>query len=77
MSVEKPKVKVVSTIEAPSNNAARVGKMDYYVTYEIDPLHRYTLILPAETLTPDKLDVAVRQDYAKRKDYINREVTVG
>jgi len=77
LATEKPKVTVISTIESPSNNPARTGKNDYYITYQIDPLHRYTLVLPAETFTEAILDLAVRQDYKKRQPFINREITVG
>ena len=77
MTAEKQKVQLISTIEAPSNKPERVGKSDYFITYQVDPLHRYTLQIPAEGLTTDKVDALVRADYMKRKDFINREITVG
>ncbi len=51
--------------------------MDAFITYQVDPLHRFTITIPAETMTPDKVDAAIRSDYTNRKQYINRTVTVG
>lgn len=67
---------VISVLDVPSTDPTRVGKMDALITYRIDPLHSFTIRIPAENLTPDKIDAAVRSDYAVRKQYINRVVNL-
>jgi hypothetical protein len=67
---------VISVLDVPSSDPNRMGKMDALVTYRIDPLHSFTIRLPAEGLTPDKIDAAIRSDYAVRKLLINRVVNL-
>ena len=67
---------VISVLDVPSTDPNRMGKMDALITYRIDPLHSFTIRLPAEGLTPDKVDAAVRSDYAVRKLLINRTVNL-
>lgn len=73
---EKQTVSVVSMLDVPAQEANRLGKMDVLVTYRVDPLHSFTIRIPAEGMTPDKLDAAIRTDYNVRKALINRTVTV-
>jgi hypothetical protein len=77
MATEKPKVTIVSVVDTPSNEPGRAGKNDAFITYRYDALHTYTIKIPAEGLTPDKVDALVRTDFAQRKPLINREITVG
>jgi hypothetical protein len=75
-ATETPKVTVVSTIDLPSSDPARLGKMDLLVTYRVDALHTFTVKIPAENMTPQKFDAAIKSDYAERKVYINRQISV-
>jgi hypothetical protein len=73
---EEPTVTVISTLDVPSTDPARLGKMDMMITYRSDPLHSFTIRIPAEGITLAKVDAAIRSDYATRKQYINRQVKV-
>jgi hypothetical protein len=69
-------VQVVSVLDVPAQEAARLGKMDALITYRLDALHTFTIRMPAEGLTPEKVDAAIRSDYNQRKTLINRTVSV-
>ncbi len=73
---EKQTVQIISMLDVPAQTPERLGKMDMLLTYRVDPLHSFTIRIPAETSTPDKIDAAIRSDYAVRKPLINRNVTV-
>ena len=67
---------VVSMLDVPAVDPQRLGKMDVLVTYRTDPIHSFTIRLPAEGMTGAKLDAAIRSDYAARKELLNRTVSV-
>ena len=67
---------VVSVLDVPSQDPQRAGKMDALITYRVDPLHSFTIVIPADGLTPDKVSAAVRQDFQKRKAYINQKISL-
>lgn len=67
---------IVSVLDVPSQDPKRAGKMDALITYRIDPLHSFTISIPADDLTPDKVATAVRQDFQKRKAYINAKISL-
>lgn len=70
------KVNIVSHGLAPSQDANRAGQMDFYVIYQLDPLHRFTLFFPKKDVSEIEIDQAIRQDFQKQKALINREVQV-
>lgn len=74
---QTPNAQIVSILDVPSVVPNRAGKMDALITYRVDPLHSFTITLPAEDATdPNKVDAAIRQDYQKRKVFINRNVSL-
>lgn len=71
---DQPTAQVISVLDVPSAEPNRLGKMDALVTYRIDPLNSFTIRIPAEGLTPEKIDTAVRADWNQRKQLLNRTV---
>lgn len=65
---------LISKTDVPSQDPNRAGKMDAFITYSIDPLHRYTIKVPAEGLTADKVDALIRQDWQQQKLLFNRQI---
>ena len=70
------KVTIVSHGLAPSQNPQRAGQLDFFVIYQLDPLHRFTVFFPKHDVSEAEIDQAVRTDYQKQKSLINREVNV-
>lgn len=66
-----PTFTVKSVLDVPAQEPTRLGKMDALITYQTDPLHSYTIRLPAENLSKDLVMAAIRADYAKRSPIIN------
>ena len=70
----QPEAKILSVIDVPATDPNRMGKLDARITYQVDPLHIFAVQVPAENLTPEIEDAAVRADYAKRSKLINRSI---
>jgi hypothetical protein len=69
-------VEIVSTVDIPSQDPKRIGKFDVLVTYRVDMLHTFSVRIPKEEATTTKIEEAIRNDYAKRKELIGRKVKV-
>jgi hypothetical protein len=63
-----PQITRVDLIAAPE--PARVGKMDYLVTYQAGGSF-FQVRIPQEGATPDKIAAAVRQDYQTHKPILD------
>jgi len=87
MAVERPEkkeakapkpieVEIIDKVEMPSVEPGRLGKIDVVVTYQIDPLHRYRVTIPAEKATDEAIEEAIRKDAQHRLKWIGRKVKV-
>ena len=66
------KFTVIDVRDLPSADTARMGKWDKIVVYEIDPEHRYSVSVPAETFTEDTLRAAVKADMEDRTKWVGK-----
>jgi len=48
--------------------------MDTMITYQVDPLHTYSVIIPSAHPTESEIMAAVRADYAQRSKISNMEI---
>ena len=86
MSKAQDSVKIISFFSVPSKDPKRVGLMDRTILYmPIDATgkqvgaggrYQFSVVMPEEGITEQKVDAALRTDYAKQKPYIDRVVTV-
>lgn len=58
--------KVIDTRRLPSPDPARMGQWDTLVVYELDPMRRYSVLVPGDPLTKEALVAAVKADLAER-----------
>lgn len=63
---------VLDVRDLPSPDPERLGKWDKLVVYELDPTHRYTIRVPAESFTEEALVAAVKADLEERSQWINK-----
>jgi len=66
--------KIISVISIPSREPSRLGEMDTMVTYQVDPLHTYSVIIPESHPSEADIMAAVRADYAQRSKISNMEI---
>ncbi len=52
---------VIDTRQVPSTEPGRLGKLDWWVTYQLDPLHTYTMTVSQDRLTDEVIKDAVRK----------------
>jgi len=71
------KFKVTDIRKIPSGNPSRIGKMDYIVTYQLDPLHVYMVTIDKDTVTEADIKQAVKADLNTMARYVNREFETG
>ena len=75
-----PKVTIIDKREIPSPDAARIGKLDAYITYSVDAFRTYFVTVPDEALGgPDEDKViadAIKKDLAMRERFSGKELEV-
>jgi len=67
---------IVSVLDIPSPEATRMGKMDVMVTYRVDPLHSFTIRIPKEEATKERIRAAIQADWNTRKEMIGAKITL-
>lgn len=72
MADETTEFKVIDVRDLPSADPARMGKWDKIIVYEIDPEHRYSVAVPAETFSEDTLRAAVKADMQGRTKWVGK-----
>lgn len=68
--------KVIDTRRIPSADPARVGKMDWLVTYQLDAYRTYMVAIAVDTLTEDVIKEAVRKDLEAIAAWTGKEFTL-
>ena len=73
-------VKILDKREIPSPDPGRVGKLDAYITYQLDTFRTYFVIIPNESLGQADEDrviaTAIKTDLAERERFAGREIEV-
>lgn len=73
-------VTIIDKREIPSPDPARIGKLDAYITYQLDPMRTYFVTIPDEKLgTPDEdriISEAIKKDLAARERFAGKTLEV-
>ena len=73
-------VTILDKREIPSPEPTRVGKLDAYITYQVDPFRTYFVTIPNEALGgPDEDEVitrAIRTDLDERERFAGKTLEV-
>ena len=75
--VEDKTFKIVDVRRVPSVEPDRIGKYDQLVMYELDAMRRYTVRIPDEGFTEERMVQAVREDILRRFRFTGREYEIG
>jgi len=68
--------KVIDVRRIPSADSARVGKLDFLVTYQLDPLRTYMVTIAQDHLTEAIIKEAVRKDLGAMQAWTGKELTL-
>lgn len=64
--------KVIDTRRLPSPDPERMGKWDTLVVYELDPMRRYSVLVPEDPLTEEALIAAVKADLTEHGRWLEK-----
>lgn len=67
------KFKVVDVRKIPSGETDRVGKLDFLVTYQLDPFRTGMVTIPKDTIIDADMVEAVRQDVQGMERFQGKE----
>jgi len=68
--------KVIDVRRVPSADPARIGKLDYLVTYQLDAYRTYIVTVPEDTLSDEIIQKYVRKDLEQIEKFTGREFTL-
>ena len=68
--------KVIDTRRIPSTEPGRLGKLDWLVTYQLDPYRTYSLKIAEDELTDEIIKEAVRKDIEAVQRFAGKEFTL-
>ena len=66
--------KVIDVRRVPSVDPARLGKLDYLVTYQLDAYRTYMVTIDKDELSDEIIREAVKKDLAAMEKFTGREL---
>jgi len=78
MVQEKKQVEItiVSMVDVPSVEPGRVGQLDVLVTYQVAPGQVYSIRIPKEEFSEERMLEAIKKDLVERLKYIGKRYTI-
>lgn len=68
-------VSIISTVDIPSRDPARAGKIDMMVMYRIGPIQSGMITIPKEKATPETIQAAIKKDIEEKAKYVGMKFT--
>jgi len=68
--------KVIDVRRIPSAEPSRIGKLDYLITYQLDPMRVYMVTIAQDALTEAIIQDAVRKDVEAISRWSGKEFTI-
>ena len=70
------KARILDRRSLPSMNPDRRGKTDVVILYQVDTLGQYSIVIPEELASPDRVQAAIRDEVKKRNELRSQEFEV-
>ena len=70
----KQKVKIIHMTDMPSGDPARIGQLDRYITYQLDALRTFILVVPKETYREADLPRLIKADLEEKEKLVGKEI---
>ena len=71
---EAKKVRILHMTDMPSGAPERVGKLDRYITYQLDAMRTFVLVIPKEEYREADLPGLIKKDLEEKERMIGKEV---
>ena len=69
-------IEIIEAIDVPTADPARLGKLDTWITYKVEGARVYSLAIPKEFATEEKIMQSIREAEEGRAKLIGRKFTV-
>jgi len=70
------RVKVIRRLEVPSAQPTRLGKIDYWISYEVDGAGPFILVMPKEEFSEARFLEKVREEIRATTAFVGKEFTI-
>jgi len=70
------KARILDRRSLPSMDPERRGKTDVVILYQVDTLGQYSLVMPEEDATSERVQEAIRSEVRKRNDLRSEEFEI-
>jgi len=70
------KVRIIHMTDMPSGAPERVGKLDRYITYQLDAMRTYILIISKEEYREEDLPRLIKADLEEKERLIGKELEI-
>ncbi|MBA7539556.1 hypothetical protein ES705_31836 [subsurface metagenome] len=70
------KVRIIHMTDMPSGAPERVGKLDRYITYQLDAMRTYILIVAKEEYREEDLPRLIKADLEEKERLIGKELEI-
>ncbi len=67
---------IIDVRTLPTADPLRAGKLDAIVVYQTDPMHTYTVTVPKEDATPERLKPILMHENEDRLKLIGQKIVV-
>ena len=71
---EPKKVRIIHITDMPSGTPERVGKLDRYITYQLDAMRTFILVIPKEEYREADLPSLIKKDLEEKERMIGKEL---
>lgn len=72
----KQKVKIIHMTDMPSGDPTRIGQLDRYITYQLDALRTFILVVPKETYREADLPRLIKADLEEKEKLVGKELEI-
>jgi len=73
---ETKKVKIIHMTDMPSGDPVRVGMLDRYITYQLDAMRTFVLVVPKETYREEDLPRLIKADLEEKERLVGKELEI-
>lgn len=71
------KVRIIHMTDMPSGTPERVGLLDRYITYQLDAMRTFVLVVPKERYREDELPGLIKADLEEKEKLVGKELEIG
>ena len=67
---------ILATVDLPSRDPKRAGKIDVMVTYRVGPYQTGMVFIPKEEFSDETVAAAIKKDVDEKAEYVGKKFKV-